>query len=304
MIGLFEDSGIPKYEDLSKKLVRLGGLKNSRPLVNRRIVSLPGEGRGIFVGDLHGDFEAVVSIVKQTNFIKDMNDGNKTFLIFLGDYGDRGYKTLETINELITLKLLFPENVTLLMGNHEEVAIADEYGTYSDFSREYRSPLGKILFELYCEVMEAQPVMVITDNGIIAVHGGIPITDIKSIDDFKGVNGDQLLFEMKWNDPRGWISERGRSSRGDSCITFGKDAFERFMTAIRGNILVRSHEVYCDGVWLMFNRRLASIFSNGSIRSVSSAYKHLVTRPVYFEADLSVVKGSFEDSDFKEVLYI
>jgi protein phosphatase len=43
--------------------------------------------------------------------------------VFLGNYVDKGFNSLETICLLMALKLKFPEHLTLLRGKHEDAAI-------------------------------------------------------------------------------------------------------------------------------------------------------------------------------------
>ena len=83
------------WEDLLEKT---GRVFEKEP----RLISLPSEGKVVFVGDTHGDLEASQEVIKR--YLK------KPYrIVFLGDYVDRGNYSEENIQYLLGLKLEHPE---------------------------------------------------------------------------------------------------------------------------------------------------------------------------------------------------
>lgn len=72
------------------------------------------------IGDIHGRFDLLTDMIeKQINF-----DPKSDKIIFLGDVIDRGPSSREVVNYLQQLKKTYPNNIVLLMGNHEDMALA------------------------------------------------------------------------------------------------------------------------------------------------------------------------------------
>ena len=103
-------------------------------------------------GDIHGQFYDLLELfnqgglIPQTRYVFMVREYVRVsllraILIFLlqGDFVDRGFHSVETLQLLLAYKARYPDCITLLRGNHECRQVTQVYGFYDECFRKYGS---------------------------------------------------------------------------------------------------------------------------------------------------------------------
>jgi uncharacterized protein YheU (UPF0270 family) len=130
------------------------------------------------LGDLHGNYRDLQTFAKNFwNMGVNMCAGK---LLFLGDYVDRGPHSTELVCYLFALKVLHPNRVFLLRGNHEfpdqngdahynpcfKASCLKLFGT--------KASSGRKAWEAFNAAFDWLPIAATINNKIFCCHGGIP----------------------------------------------------------------------------------------------------------------------------------
>jgi len=95
-------------------------------------------------GDIHGQWHDLMELYRIGGSAPDTN------YLFMGDYVDRGYYSVETVSMLVCLKVRFPDRIFVLRGNHESRQITQVYGFYDECVRKYGSAnVWKLFTDLF-----------------------------------------------------------------------------------------------------------------------------------------------------------
>jgi hypothetical protein len=111
---------------------------------------LPEEARVMHLTDIHGNFHSLVKIMRYwKNDLHIINDDfvftdPQTYLVCLGDMGDRGAYSLEVMYVFMRLALANPGHVVLLRGNHECIEMNEQ----ASFDEHQFSVLDELSFKI------------------------------------------------------------------------------------------------------------------------------------------------------------
>ncbi|KAF2069783.1 hypothetical protein CYY_008906 [Polysphondylium violaceum] len=206
-------------------------------------------------GDIHGQFYDLKELFKVGG------DCPQTNYLFMGDFVDRGFYSVETFLLLLALKVRYPDRITLIRGNHESRQITQVYGFYEECVRKY----GSVTVWRYCtEIFDYLSLSALVDGKIFCVHGGLSpsintLDQIRAIDRKQEVPHEGPMCDLMWSDPedlQGWNS----SPRGAGFL-FGEDIVQKFNHDNNLDFICRAHQLVMEGYKYMFNETLVTVWS-------------------------------------------
>jgi hypothetical protein len=137
-----------------------------------------------FIGDIHGDFFALHSLLREAESRHD-----DARVLFLGDLVDRGDMPFECLFLLLDWGLRRPGRLGWIAGNHDIAFSVTAQGAFQslvspaelldvinrdDLFSGFRRELG----EFFVMLTQGLPRALLFPDGLLATHGGIPLVDL------------------------------------------------------------------------------------------------------------------------------
>lgn len=205
-------------------------------------------------GDIHGQFYDLMKLFEVGG------PPATTRYLFLGDYVDRGYFSVECVLYLYALKIWYPKTFFLLRGNHECRHLTD----YFTFKMECQFKYDDSVYEAIMVSFDALPLAALMNKQFLCVHGGLSPTlqtldDIRKIDRFREPPSSGIMCDLLWADPFDDFGEEGSSelfasnnTRGCSYF-FSYNAVCNFLEKNKLLSVIRAHEAQ-DAGYRMYRR--------------------------------------------------
>ncbi|EEC74589.1 hypothetical protein OsI_10169 [Oryza sativa Indica Group] len=217
--------------------------------------NLPVKSPVTICGDIHGQFHDLVELFRIGGKCPDTN------YLFMGDYVDRGYYSVETVTLLVALKVRHPHRITILRGNHESRQITQVYGFYDECLRKYGNAN---VWKIFTDLFDYFPLTALVESEIFCLHGGLSpsienLDSVRSLDRVQEVPHEGPMCDLLWSDPDdrcGWgISPRGAG------YTFGQDISEQFNHTNNLKLVARAHQLVMEGYNWAHEQKVVTIFS-------------------------------------------
>ncbi|KAJ1920800.1 3',5'-cyclic-nucleotide phosphodiesterase (PDEase) (3':5'-CNP) [Mycoemilia scoparia] len=199
-------------------------------------------------GDIHGQYYDLMKLLEVGG------DPSCTRYLFLGDYVDRGYFSIECLLYLYALKITYPNTFSMIRGNHECRHLTD----YFTFKLECQHKYSDAVYEASLRSFCCLPLAAIVNKQFLCIHGGLS-PELQSLDDLRNLNRfcepptHGLMCDLLWADPvDDFGHEKNKSyfthnyARGCSYF-YSYAAVCKFLEANGLLSLIRAHEAQDNG---------------------------------------------------------
>ncbi|KAF8522667.1 Metallo-dependent phosphatase [Gautieria morchelliformis] len=277
-----EDPSKPDIAFLKNHFYREGRVTEAQALyiINKATALLRSEPNVLDVdapitvcGDIHGQYYDLMKLFEVGGNPAD------TRYLFLGDYVDRGYFSIECVLYLWSLKIWYPDTLFLLRGNHECRHLTDYFTFKLECNHKYSETIYNACMDSFCTL----PLAAIMNKQFLCIHGGLSpefqtIDDLRVIDRFREPPTHGLMCDILWSDP---IEEFGQEKTQDSFVhnhVRGCSFFFTYQAACqfleRNNLLsiIRAHEAQ-DAGYRMYRKTKTTGFP--SVMTIFSAPNYL-----------------------------
>ncbi|KAI9149350.1 Serine/threonine-protein phosphatase 2B catalytic subunit [Paramyrothecium foliicola] len=224
-------------------------------------------------GDVHGQYYDLMKLFEVGG------DPAETRYLFLGDYVDRGYFSIECVLYLWCLKIHYPKTLWLLRGNHECRHLTD----YFTFKLECKHKYSEAVYEACMDSFCALPLAAVMNKQFLCIHGGLSpelhtLDDLRNIDRFREPPNQGLMCDILWADP---LEDFGQEKTSDYFLhnhVRGCSYFFSYPAACnfleKNNLLsvIRAHEAQDSG-YRMYRKTRTTGFP--SVMTIFSAPNYL-----------------------------
>ena len=232
-------------------------IEKSFPIIQNEPSMLELEPPLYICGDIHGQFYDLLRVFDILKYPPESK------FLFLGDYVDRGKKSLECILLLLCLKIKYPSRIYLLRGNHESAEINRTYGFYDECKRK----VSVKIYKKFCDLFNILPFTALVGEKILCMHGGLAyeLEDIEQLKHIKRpceIPNYGLTCDLVWSDPDDYLFvDFGKNNDRGISVCFSKSAVENFNKNNNIDLICRAHQVVEEGFQFFADMKLITIFT-------------------------------------------
>ncbi|RNF00126.1 serine/threonine protein phosphatase-like protein [Trypanosoma rangeli] len=287
--------GVVEFEMAKQIISMTTSILAERPLVQR--VTIPEGGDVVVIGDLHGQMKDLCEAIVLAGGLPNP----QRYLVFNGDFVDRGSNGMGVLLYIFTLLCTFPSFVFINRGNHEDARVNAEYGFEVEIYGKYGIEHAEQLLEALADSYQSMPLMTVLDGMILIAHGGLPrapvtLDRIESLGRMRDIptsgsigEDEQIMMDILWNDPVEKFHSRQlgmrhraqhwRTSKRGCGVEYLAPITEEFLRLNNLRLVVRSHEEVQAGFELVHNGKCCTVFSASNYCGVSSNRAALAVFP-------------------------